>query len=466
MLHSGHRGRVRNRILQHGAEVLESHELLEALLFYVIPYRDTNPLAHHLCNTFGTPHDVLSADAEALRGLSGVGESTVRFFALCHEVQMWMEREKKPLPSYTSPEALGNLFLRAFQDVTTEKTLLLLLNNRGEKLSLTEIAPASIHSSFFRSSDVVRRAVMANASFCALAHNHLTNVLIPLKEDYDATLTMASALDEAGVPLYEHFIVAEKRFLPLMRHYKVPHRQGASNRLALQLGGGMTETPSLPFVSLDVDSEATEKEGIEEQELLAKLLFYAIKQDSHRLAGALLLRSAGLDALLHASCAELLSVDGMTESAAVLVRLVGEILHRRDHEPPNKHDPVSMDEIAAYIRAKDKRAPRERIYLVLLDEKNRYIDCVQVTEGVSNSASFTPRRLLETALHQKAENVILAHTHPDGICTPSVADLQSTEATRSLFRSAGIRMLDHLIIAGDSYTSIEEYLRCRAKKNS
>ncbi len=463
MLHSGHRGRVRNRILTHGPGVLEDHELLEALLFYVIPYRDTNPLAHVLCNTFGSPSAVLSADRDALCRLAGVGESTAEFFALCDSVRNWVLRKRPPLPTYVTEEAQSRLFLRAFENATAEKTFLLLLNNRGQKISLFEIAPANIHSSFFRMSDVVRAAVKANASACVLAHNHLGEVLVPLQEDYDTTLQLTASLDEANVPMKEHFLVVGNRFLSLMKHYGISPRQGGSNRLSVAFGGEVTETPSLPLVPLFHETVGEEIDEEKEKELLSRLLFYAMRKETDLLADNLLLRAPDLASLLRCEGRELLSVEGMTEPCAALLSLLGEILHRRELVPPKKNEPLSLDALAAYIYALDKRSPRERIYLALFDGKGRYIDCVQAAEGVSNAATFTPRRLLEAAVYREAENVILVHTHPDGVCMPSDADILATGTLESLFGTAGIRLTDHLIIAEESYLSIMEYLRLQGK---
>ena len=65
-LHAGHRQRLKNRYLDFGVENFSDHELLEMLLFYAIPQRNTNDLAHALIDRFGSLAGVLSADIDSL----------------------------------------------------------------------------------------------------------------------------------------------------------------------------------------------------------------------------------------------------------------------------------------------------------------------------------------------------------------------------------------------------------------
>ena len=72
--HAGHRSRMKNRFLKTGLDSFEPHEVLELLLFYAIPKRDTNKIAHDLIENFGSIAGVLNAPYELLIQIDGIGE--------------------------------------------------------------------------------------------------------------------------------------------------------------------------------------------------------------------------------------------------------------------------------------------------------------------------------------------------------------------------------------------------------
>ncbi|MBR6778567.1 MAG: RadC family protein [Clostridia bacterium] len=78
--HGGHRQRLKDKVREHGLKVLQQHEILELLLTYTIPRKDTNELAHNLLNTFGNLANVINASNKDLQTIKGVGEETALFF--------------------------------------------------------------------------------------------------------------------------------------------------------------------------------------------------------------------------------------------------------------------------------------------------------------------------------------------------------------------------------------------------
>ena len=85
-VHAGHRSRVRQRFLEFGGEQLQDHQLLELILFYAIPQRDVNPLAHELIGRFGSLQGVLEASREELKETVGITDNTVALLKLFPEV--------------------------------------------------------------------------------------------------------------------------------------------------------------------------------------------------------------------------------------------------------------------------------------------------------------------------------------------------------------------------------------------
>jgi DNA repair protein RadC len=85
-LHTGHRERLRKRFLAEGLDGFEDHQVLELLLFHIIPRGDTNPIAHRLLNRFGTLSAVLEADPKDLAGAEGMGDRAAMFLTLIPQV--------------------------------------------------------------------------------------------------------------------------------------------------------------------------------------------------------------------------------------------------------------------------------------------------------------------------------------------------------------------------------------------
>ena len=93
-LHRGHRERMRKRFLAGGGKDLEDHELLELLLYYVIPRSDTNKLAHNLLREFGTLRDVMNADPARIEQVVGAGKATSTFISLLFAVKKRTDTQK------------------------------------------------------------------------------------------------------------------------------------------------------------------------------------------------------------------------------------------------------------------------------------------------------------------------------------------------------------------------------------
>ena len=77
---------MEQKLLEQGLDVFDDHNVLELLLFYSVPRKDMNPLAHELLNTFGSLEAVFEAPAEELSKVNGIGESTVTLLKLFPEV--------------------------------------------------------------------------------------------------------------------------------------------------------------------------------------------------------------------------------------------------------------------------------------------------------------------------------------------------------------------------------------------
>ena len=98
----------------------------------------------------------------------------------------------------------------------------------------------------------------------------------------------------------------------------------------------------------------------------------------------------------------------------------------------------------------------ESVRILCLNASGKVVRRARIAEGDVNAVHFPIRKLVEEALACKAVSVILAHNHPGGTMAPSQEDLDATKAAKAALETVGIRLLDHLIVAGDNYCSLRE----------
>jgi DNA repair protein RadC len=99
--------------------------------------------------------------------------------------------------------------------------------------------------------------------------------------------------------------------------------------------------------------------------------------------------------------------------------------------------------------------PKEQLRGLYLDTHNRVIHQEVISIGTINSNIIHPREVFRPALEYGAAAVVLVHNHPSGVSTPSTADIEITKQIIQAGRIIGIHLLDHVVVAGDTYTSVQ-----------
>ena len=196
-------------------------------------------------------------------------------------------------------------------------------------------------------------------------------------------------------------------------------------------------------------------DGIRSLELL--LQFAIPRRDTNPIAHALLERFGSLQEVFDASEQELLQVEGIGPSAAVLLRLVPQIVKKSAVDRA-----AELRFLGSTADAMDYLMPHflyerdEKALLLCLDSQKRVIRCEELARGVVNSVSIDVRRVLEIALKQRACSLILAHNHPDGPAHNSREDDLVTSQLYQSLRTVGIELRDHLIFARDGVFSYRD----------
>lgn len=207
-LHRGHRGRVKRRFTQEGLENFCDYEVFELLLFFSIPQKDVNELAHKLVNTFGSFFGVLNASYDELCSIDGVGENTATLIRLCREMAIrYLEAANKPGNNYMySYDVMMDFFEPKFVGERDEKLYMLSLDSRHRYVNCTLLSTGDINSVSISTRNIVRQAMLDNARFVILAHNHPSALAYPSRADLECTTEVAKGLALINVVLETHFI--------------------------------------------------------------------------------------------------------------------------------------------------------------------------------------------------------------------------------------------------------------------
>src|SRR5690606_8035092 len=170
---SGHRARLRQRLFAGGPEALLDHELVEYLLGLAIPRRDTKPLARKLLREFGGFGALVTADAETIARIGGIGEGAVAALKSAHAAALRLLKEEvKERPVLGSWQALLDYLRADMAHEGIERVRILFLNARNMLIRDEPMWEGSIDESAVYVREIMRRALDLGATALILAHNH------------------------------------------------------------------------------------------------------------------------------------------------------------------------------------------------------------------------------------------------------------------------------------------------------
>ena len=217
-IHKGHRERLKSRFLEEGLDNFTDIQVLELLLFYAIPQKDTNPIAHALLSRFGSLSQVLDADAEELKKVPGISDHSATLLRMVTEISRYYQvngaQQTKVL---TTLDDCGNYLVPYFFGRSNESVFLLCLDAKCKVLCCREVGEGSIHCASISVRKIVETAISSNATTVILAHNHPSGVALPSMEDVQTTRRVAAALSAVEVHLADHIVVADGDFVSMVQ---------------------------------------------------------------------------------------------------------------------------------------------------------------------------------------------------------------------------------------------------------
>ena len=205
---TGHRARLRQRLFEGGPDALLDHELIEYLLALAIPRRDTKPLAKALLTEFGGIAGVLTADAQALARVPGMGETSAAALKAAHAAALRLLRaEVAERPVLASWQALLDYLRADMAHHAIERFRVLHLNSRNMLIRDELMSEGSIDEAAVYVREVIRRAIDLGSAALILVHNHPSGDPSPSRADIDITRNIAEAGKRMNITVHDHIIV-------------------------------------------------------------------------------------------------------------------------------------------------------------------------------------------------------------------------------------------------------------------
>ncbi len=198
--------------------------------------------------------------------------------------------------------------------------------------------------------------------------------------------------------------------------------------------------------------------ALSDAELLAIFLRVGVKGKSAVDLGREMIAHFGsLNRLFSANMTEFSAINGLGAAKFAQLQATFELARRALAETLQAGDMLaSPDMVRQYLRLKFIGQQHESFMVLFMDVKNRLIATEEMFRGTLTQTSVYPREVVKAALERNAAAVIFAHNHPSGVSNPSAADHALTRALKQALALVDVRVLDHLVVAGEQVYSCAE----------
>ena len=210
-LHAGHRGRMRNKFLQQDLEAFEMHEILELLLFYALPQKNTNELGHVLMNHFGSISAVFDASIEELCSVPGVKENTAVLLKLIPDLarEYIQGKNASNFETLESMEEMIEYAKKQFAGIKEQRVYGVMLDNGLHVVGECLLAKGDFDSVDLSTEMVINELLCHKSKNLILTHNHPEGMAIPSPKDVAETKRLEEILQALDIRLIEHVIIGK-----------------------------------------------------------------------------------------------------------------------------------------------------------------------------------------------------------------------------------------------------------------
>ncbi len=218
-IHADHRSRMRKRFVNEGLENFYDHEILELLLYYGIPRKDTNPIAHQLIQSFGNFPGVLEAGYDELLNVPGMTAGAATLLRMIAPVfQRYLERKNREAFRMQTLGDIAQYMFPKYMGAKNEIVYCLAMDSTDRLIACEKISEGTLDASVVSIRVITEFAFRVQAMSIVLCHNHPNGVVHPSQHDLKTTQNLNRALSGVGIYLRDHLIFAGDRYISL-RNY-------------------------------------------------------------------------------------------------------------------------------------------------------------------------------------------------------------------------------------------------------
>lgn len=211
--YTGHRKRLKDKFLSSGGESLADYEIIELLLTFAIPRRDTKPIAKELLRRFKTLQDVLEAPMDDLLKVSGIGENAAFLIKFFLEAPSYYLKEKIKQKEYlnSAKDVLRYLEV-SMRSLKQEVFKVIFLNARNEIIDSEVLHEGTLNQSIVYPRKIIEKAISYNASALIFVHNHPSGHAKPSAQDREITRNLVFATRMMDMDVFDHIIIGHNDY--------------------------------------------------------------------------------------------------------------------------------------------------------------------------------------------------------------------------------------------------------------
>ena len=209
----GHRQRLRQRIISTNPENLADYELLELILFLVIPRKDVKPLAKKLLEQFSNLANLINIDKDKLLSIKGTNENLYISFVVARELINRVLKQKIINQNIIgSWGALLDYLKTTMGAMKLEQFRVLFLNKKNILIADEILSQGTIDQATIYPREIIKRALVNEASAIILVHNHPSGSSKASKADIEMTNKIVETCATVNISVHDHVIIGNNQY--------------------------------------------------------------------------------------------------------------------------------------------------------------------------------------------------------------------------------------------------------------